>query len=369
MAVKRVGFQAYSFQLCSLTDVLLMQYLLLMGDIESLIKQLNTPNKIVITTHHQPDADALGSCLGMANYLLKKGHQVKVITPSDYPGFLNWMKGNDQVLAYSSEVTDKVQTYIDDADTIIALDFSSLKRINEMGDMVRNAKAFKVNIDHHLDPEDFADFRLWDDKAASACELCYQLIVLFGDKVLIDKDIAECFYAGIMTDTGGFRHPNTTKTVHEIVAELIGLGADNAKVAKKVYDTNSLNRLRFLGFSLSTKLEVIPEYNTAFFAITNEELNRFESKTGDTEGLVNYALSLEGIVLAVLFRDGGDGIKISFRSIGEFPANQLAAKYFNGGGHRNAAGGKTDWTLEETVDKFKSVLKEFKPQLKKEIAL
>ena len=366
MAVKIVGFPAYSFQLCGLTDILLGQYLLLMGDIESLIKQLNTPNKIVITTHHKPDADALGSSLGMANYLIKKGHQVKVITPSDYPGFLNWMKGNDDVLAFSTEIAAEVQTYIDKADTIITLDFSSLKRINEMGEMVNSAKAFKVNIDHHLDPEDFADFRLWDTKAASTCELCYQLIVALGDKALIDKDIAECLYAGIMTDTGGFRHPNTTKTVHEVVAELIGMGADNAKVAKEVYDTNSLNRLRFLGFALSTKLEVIPEYHTAYFAITNEELNRFESKTGDTEGLVNYALSLEGIVLAVLFKDSGDGIKISFRSIGEFPANQLAAKYFNGGGHRNAAGGKIELTLEETVDKFKSVLEEFKPQLEKE---
>lgn len=337
-----------------------------MGDIESLIKQLNTPNKIVITTHHKPDADALGSSLGMANYLIKKGHNVKVITPSDYPGFLNWMKGNDDVLVYTDKNSNQVQTLIDEADTIITLDFSVLHRINEMGEMVRNSKAFKVNVDHHLDPEDFADFRLWDTNAASTCELCFELIVQLGDKALIDKDIAECLYAGIMTDTGGFRHPNTTQNVHKVVAELIGIGANNAKVAKEIYDTNSLNRLKFLGFALSTKLEVLPEFHTAYFAITNEELNRFESKTGDTEGLVNYALSLDGIVLAVLFKDSGDGIKISFRSIGEFPANEIASKYFNGGGHRNAAGGKTEWTLEETVDKFKSILIDYKPLLDSE---
>ena len=232
--------------------------------------------------------------------------------------------------------------------------------------MVRNAKAFKVNVDHHLEPEDFADYRLWDTKAASTCELCFELIVMLGDKALIDKDIAECLYAGIMTDTGGFRHPNTTQNVHEVVAELIGIGADNAKIAKEIYDTNSLNRLKFLGFALSQKLEVLPEFHTAYFAITNDELNRFESKTGDTEGLVNYALSLEGIVLAVLFKDSGDGIKMSFRSIGEFPANEIASKYFNGGGHRNAAGGKTEGTLEETVDKFKSILKDYKPLLDSE---
>ncbi|WP_339606468.1 bifunctional oligoribonuclease/PAP phosphatase NrnA [uncultured Roseivirga sp.] len=337
-----------------------------MGDIESLIKQLNTPNKIVITTHHKPDADALGSSLGMANYLIKKGHNVKVITPSDYPGFLNWMKGNDDVLVYTDKNSDQVQTFIDEADTIITLDFSVLHRINEMGEMVRNAKAFKVNVDHHLEPEDFADYRLWDTKAASTCELCFELIVMLGDKALIDKDIAECLYAGIMTDTGGFRHPNTTQNVHEVVAELIGIGADNAKIAKEIYDTNSLNRLKFLGFALSQKLEVLPEFHTAYFAITNDELNQFESKTGDTEGLVNYALSLEGIVLAVLFKDSGDGIKMSFRSIGEFPANEIASKYFNGGGHRNAAGGKTEGTLEETVDKFKSVLIDYKPLLDSE---
>ncbi|WP_323757485.1 bifunctional oligoribonuclease/PAP phosphatase NrnA [Roseivirga sp.] len=337
-----------------------------MGDINSLIKQLNTPNKIVITTHHKPDADALGSSLGMANYLIKKGHNVKVITPSDYPGFLHWMKGNDDVLVYTDKSSDQVQNFIHEADTIIALDFSVLHRINEMGEMVRNAKAFKVNVDHHLEPEDFADYRLWDTKAASTCELCFELIVMMGDKALIDKDIAECLYAGIMTDTGGFRHPNTTQNVHEVVAELIGIGADNAKVAKKIYDTNSLNRLKFLGFALSQKLEILPEFHTAYFAISNEELNQFDSQTGDTEGLVNYALSLEGIVLAVLFKDSSDGIKMSFRSIGEFPANEIASKYFNGGGHRNAAGGKTDGTLVETVDKFKSVLIDYKPLLDSE---
>ncbi|WP_425466532.1 DHH family phosphoesterase [Roseivirga ehrenbergii] len=320
----------------------------------------------MITTHHKPDADALGSSLGMANYLIKKGHNVKVITPSDYPGFLNWMKGNDNVLVYSDENSEQVQRFINEADTIITLDFSVLHRINEMGEMVRNAKAFKVNVDHHLEPEDFADYRLWDTKAASTCELCFELIVMLGDKALIDKDIAECLYAGIMTDTGGFRHPNTTQNVHEVVAELIGIGADNAKIAKEIYDTNSLNRLKFLGFALSQKLEVLPEFHTAYFAITNDELNQFESKTGDTEGLVNYALSLEGIVLAVLFKDSGDGIKMSFRSIGEFPANEIASKYFNGGGHRNAAGGKTEGTLEETVDKFKSILKDYKPLLDSE---
>ena len=338
-----------------------------MQDLESLKAVLSSPKKIAITTHFKPDADALGSSLGMANYLIKKGHTVQVITPSDYPEFLAWMKGNDDVLVYSEAEDARIKEIYNDSDVIITLDFSVLSRINGMGDMVRESKAYKVNIDHHLKPEDFADFRLWNTEAAATCELCYELIVALGDREVIDSDIAECLYAGIMTDTGNFRHANTTQNVHEVVSQLIQLGADNAKVARNVYDGNSLNRLRFIGYALSEKLTVLPEYNTAYFAITAEELSRFNSQTGDTEGLVNYALSLKGVVFAALFTDRKEAIKMSFRSIGEFPANEIAATFFNGGGHRNAAGGRTTDTLEETVDKFKSVIVDYKELLDKEL--
>lgn len=337
-----------------------------MQDLESLKAALSGPKKIIITTHFKPDADALGSSLGMANYLLKKGHQVQVITPSDYPTFLYWMKGNDDVMVYSKEVEDEVRTRINQADIVLTLDFSTLSRIDDMGEMVRNSPAYKINIDHHLDPENFADFTLWNTKAAATCELCFELIEALGDKSLIDPDIADCLYAGIMTDTGNFRHGNTTQNVHEVIARLIQLGADNTKVASKIYDGNSLNRLRFMGYALSEKLTVIPEYHTAYFAITAEELERFESQTGDTEGLVNYALSVKGIVFAAMFTDRKQAVKMSFRSVGEFPANEIAAKFFNGGGHRNAAGGKSDETLEETVEKFISIIPDYKDLLDKE---
>lgn len=337
-----------------------------MQDLESLKAALSGPKKIIITTHFKPDADALGSSLGMANYLLKKGHQVQVITPSDYPTFLYWMKGNDDVMVYSKEVEDEVRTRINQADIVMTLDFSTLSRIDDMGEMVRNSPAYKINIDHHLDPENFADFTLWNTKAAATCELCFELIEALGDKSLIDPDIADCLYAGIMTDTGNFRHGNTTQNVHEVIARLIQLGADNTKVASKIYDGNSLNRLRFMGYALSEKLTVIPEYHTAYFAITAEELERFESQTGDTEGLVNYALSVKGIVFAAMFTDRKQAVKMSFRSVGEFPANEIAAKFFNGGGHRNAAGGKSDETLEETVEKFISIIPDYKDLLDKE---
>lgn len=338
----------------------------LMQDLESLKAALNGPKNIVITTHFKPDADALGSSLGMANYLIKKGHQVQVITPSDYPTFLYWMKGNDDVMVYTHEAAEEIRGLIHKADMVITLDFSTLSRIDDMGEMVRESPAFKVNIDHHLEPENFADFTLWNTKAAATCELCFELIEALGDKELIDPDIADCLYAGIMTDTGNFRHGNTTQNVHEVIAELIHLGADNTKVARKIYDGNSLNRLRFMGYALSEKLTVIPEYHTAYFAITAEELERFESQTGDTEGLVNYALSVKGIVFAAMFTDRKQAVKMSFRSVGEFPANEIAAKFFNGGGHRNAAGGKSEETLEETVSKFISIVPDYKDLLDQE---
>lgn len=337
-----------------------------MQNIDLLKSELSNPRKIMITTHVKPDADALGSSLGMANYLIGKGHEVQVITPSEYPAFLHWMKGNDDVLVYSDDTHQKCQEVIDQADVLITLDFSVLSRINELGEMVKEAKGFKVNVDHHLDPEDFADFRLWNTGAAATCELCYELIVALGDEGRIDKDIAECLYAGIMTDTGGFRHPNTTQNVHEVVAKLISHGADNSRVSKEVYDKNSINRLRFLGYALGQNLQVLPESRVAYFALTTEELEQYSSKTGDTEGLVNYALSIEGITLAGLFKQSSDGIKVSLRSIGKFPANEIAAKYFEGGGHRNAAGGKVDVTLEEAVARFKGVLEEYKDQLEEE---
>ncbi|WP_186757390.1 DHH family phosphoesterase [Echinicola salinicaeni] len=341
-----------------------------MLELESFKKLLSSPKKIVITTHHKPDADALGSSLGMGNYLKKKNHEVTVITPSDYPSFLYWMKGNDEVLNYEDkdhqeEITEKVAV----ADMIICLDFSCLKRIHELGELVRDSKAVKVNIDHHLDPEDFADFRYWSTEAAATCELVYDLIVKMGEKDLIDSDIADCLYSGIMTDTGGFRHPNTTKHVHCVTAELIGLGADNAKISRLIYDTNSVNRLKFIGFALSRRLVIHTELNTAYFWISKRDLKKYDSRTGDTEGLVNYALSLDGVKIAAMFTERKDGVKISFRSTEDVAVNQFAAKYFDGGGHKNAAGGKSDLSLKETIEKFEKLIKDNQQRLLNQLEL
>lgn len=332
-----------------------------MQDIKLFKERLSLPQKIVITTHHKPDADALGSALGLANYFKKKNHHVTVISPSDYPSFLHWMKGNDEVINFEEEgQQQKVAEIISEADMIICVDFSSLSRIHEMADMVRRSKAFIVNIDHHQDPEDFAHVRYWTPTAAATCELVYELIVKMGDKRLIDSDIADCLYSGIMTDTGGFRHPNTTKNVHLVTAELIELGADNSKISRLIYDTNSLNRLKFIGFALTRRLVILEDLQTAYFAISKKDLKKYDSQTGDTEGLVNYALSLDGVKLAALFIERKDGVKISFRTAEDVAINKFAAQYFDGGGHKNASGGKSSLSLAETTNKFEKLVKENK---------
>ncbi len=338
-----------------------------MSDISRFKEFMSTNRKAVIVTHHKPDADALGSSLGLWAYLVKKGHEVTVITPSDYPGFLHWMPGNDQVLIFEEQKKEQVFGRIEAAEIIFCLDFSSLNRISNLEESVRKANAKKVLIDHHLEPENFADFNFWDTSAASTTELVFDLISSLDDKDLIDADIANCLYAGLMTDTGGFRHNNTSYKVLNTAAQLVKHGANAAKVSKWIYDTNSLERLRLLGFVLSEKLVVLPEYHAAYIALSAEDLKNFSSQTGDTEGIVNYALSIKGISLAVLIieNEKKDEVKLSFRSLGDFSVNDLARNHFEGGGHRNAAGGVTNISLQATVDKLLALLPEYKNDLEK----
>ena len=324
---------------------------------------LNEPKHIVITTHHKPDGDAMGSSLGLYNYLIQKGHQVRVITPTDYPSFLQWLPNNPEVIVYTEKKVES-ETLIAAAEIIFCLDFNSLSRINELGEMVRKSSAIKVMIDHHLEPEGFDDFRHWSINACASAQLVYDFIVnLMEEKHLINKDVATCLYTGIMTDSGSFRFPNTTSEVHRIVADLIACGAENSKIHQMVYDNFSESRLRFLGHCLINRLEVFTEYNSALITVNKSDLEKFHITTGDTEGVVNYALSINGIRLAALIIERPDRVKLSLRSTGEFPANEICKKYFAGGGHRNAAGGFSDKDLKETVSKFKSILPEYKTLL------
>ncbi len=324
------------------------------------------PKNVAIVTHYKPDADALGSSLGLAGFLKLKGHQVKIITPSDYPEFLNWMPGHADILVMEKNNPRKLalaKDHIAKADVIFCLDFSSLNRIDALEEPVRNSQAVKVLVDHHLEPEGFETFSKWDVRAASTAGLIFELIDELGEKHLINAEIANCLYAGLMTDTGGFRHNNTRQNEFLIASELVRAGANPHEVAKNIYDTNSLERLRLTGFVLTEKLIVLPEFRTAYMTLTSQELNRFGSQTGDTEGLVNYGLSIKNIKLSVLIYDRGEEIKLSLRSLNHFSVNEIARKYFEGGGHRNAAGGTSKLTLEKTIEKFLSILQEYKNEL------
>ncbi len=327
---------------------------------------ISKPAAVVIVTHFKPDADALGSSLGLAAFLKKSGHQVSVITPSDYPDFLAWMPGNETVLALSKEnpaPEAKAAVLIAQAEIIFCLDFSNLSRINSLGDMIRKATATKVLIDHHLEPENFATFEQWNPASASTAGLIFELIEELGEKDQIDATIATCLYAGLMTDTGSFKHNNTRHREFEIASELVSRGADPHTIAQNVYDTNSLERLRLTGYVLSKKLVVLPEYNTAYMTLSQEELKEFGAQTGDTEGLVNYGLSIKNVKMSVLMYDRKEEIKLSFRSLGDFSVNELARKHFDGGGHRNASGGSSKLSLDETLKKLLRVLPEYKQQL------
>ncbi|SNR85350.1 MULTISPECIES: DHH family phosphoesterase [Hymenobacter] len=335
-----------------------------MSTISELKELLAQPRQIFITTHHKPDADALGSSLGLAGYLRKKGHHVTVVTPSDYPNFLAWMPGNEEVVVYEPRENDaQVRDIIGRAEVLFCLDFSCLNRINELGEYIRHAPGKKVLIDHHQDPEQFADLDYSNSKAAATAELVFEVIRDLGDQELIDTGIGECLYAGIMTDTGSFRHPSTSRNVHLIIAELLSAGINLSDVHRRIYDSHSEERLRFLGFVLKDKLTVLREYNTAYIAITADELRQYHSKTGDTEGLVNFALSIEGIVFAAVLIDRNQAIKISFRSVGDFSVSDFSRRHFEGGGHHNASGGISREPLDTTVDRFLSLLPQYQTQL------
>jgi phosphoesterase RecJ-like protein len=334
-----------------------------MLDIASLTALLEQPKKIVITTHHKPDGDALGSSLGLYNYLIQRGHHAKVVTPTDYPQYFDWMPGNEEVIIYTDHV-EQSNELVAEAELIFCLDFNALSRINELGEQVQNSSAYKIMIDHHLEPQDFDDYRYWNINACATAQLVYDFIATeLNDKELVNKDVATCLYTGIMTDSGSFRLPNTTAAVHRVVADLIDAGAVNWRIHELVYDSASENRLRFLGHCLANKLVVLHEFNAAYISVTADELKKYDINTGDTEGIVNYALSISGIKLAAFMVQRKDKVKLSLRSRGEFPANEICKKYFNGGGHRNAAGGQSDEPLETVIEQFKALLPNYKTLL------
>jgi bifunctional oligoribonuclease and PAP phosphatase NrnA len=329
--------------------------------VKEILDKTSSP-RIVITTHHKPDADALGSSLALYAFFKKLGYFTTVIAPTDYPNFLNWMPGEEKVFVYEFH-PEKCRDFTLNADIIFCLDFNALGRINELGNVVRESKAVKVLIDHHMEPEGFEDITMWDTAASSTAELIYRFIIDFSGKEAIDKDIAGCLYAGIMTDTGSFRFESVKPETHRIAANLLDTGIEHWKIHNQIFDSFTASRWKFVGYILSNKMEVLEGLNTVVISITADELKQYNIKTGDTEGLVNYGLSIKGIELAVLIIDRSVLVRMSFRSKDRFPASQFAREFFQGGGHFNAAGGQSTLSLDETVAKFKQAILSYKEYL------
>jgi len=331
--------------------------------VNNLKKIISQPKNIVITTHRGPDGDAMGSSLALYNLLINIGHKVNVITPNDYASFLNWMPGNDTVIEYDGN-EEKSILITSKADIIFMLDFNSINRLDNFSQTVSDSKAFKVLIDHHQDPNmEIADLIFSDSTSCSTAQLLYELIEAMNMTNDINMDIAECLYVGIMTDTGSFKYNSTTSRTHNVIANLIDKGARNSKIHDLIYDNSSADRMKLLGYCINDKLLLYPENNAAIISLTDEELNRFNFKKGDTEGIINYALAIKGIIFAVLIVQRGDIVKLSLRSKGNFKVNLIANKYFNGGGHTNASGGMTYMTVNETIKKVESIIKEYKKEL------
>jgi phosphoesterase RecJ-like protein len=334
-----------------------------MQAIEQFYPILNQPFKAVITAHQKPDGDAMGSTLGLYHFLKQLGHEVTVISPTNWAQFLDWMPGVDQVIDFEANKNEASQI-VANADYVFCLDFNILHRTKHLEPIIRDSKALKILIDHHQQPDtpSFA-YGISDVKMSSTCEMVYDFIVQSGHSNLINLDIATCLYTGLMTDTGSFRFPSTTASVHKIVAHLKELGLQHAKIHENIYDNSTEGRLKFMGNAFLNRMTVLPEFKTAIMAIPKTDIYKFELKTGDTEGLVNYLLSIEGIKFAAIVIDREEERKWSFRSKGNFDVNIFARTHFEGGGHANAAGGRSSKSVDETLNDFKTIIENYKSQL------
>ena len=334
------------------------------NDILDIKQLLTTPKQIVIVPHKNPDGDAIGSSLALYHYLTKKGHKASVIAPNDYPEFLKWIPGESTIITYETH-TEKANTLISNAELIFTLDFNALHRTGAMELPLAKANATKILIDHHQQPDTYATYIYSDVNMCSTCEMIYHFLEMLNETNAIGAKIATCLYVGIMTDTGSFRFASTTSTTHRVIADLIDKGAVNADIHSNIYDNNSYDKLQLLGLALNN-LKVIPNLNTAYISLSQRELNKHNFTKGDTEGIVNYGLSIKGVKFAAIFIEHKQEgiIKISLRSKDNFDVNEFARTHFDGGGHINAAGGRSDLKLSETIDKFVSLLPKYEQALK-----
>ena len=331
-----------------------------MQNLEQAKEKLSTAKSAVILSHKSPDGDSIGSSLATANFLEQRGIDVQVITPDAAPDFLNWLEGFNKIKNFDKEGESCLKS-IENADLIFCLDFNDPMRVGGMQEALENAKGYKLNIDHHREPKDFCDFQYSDIKASSTAEMIHEFLHMIGADDTLNKGMAEAIYVGILTDTGSFRFSSTSAKTHAIVSTLIENGVEPDKIYREVYDSYSSERLKLLGYALYESLKLHLNEQVAIIALSSTELRKFNFKRGDTEGLVNYPLSIKNVKVSILLTEKDGLVKMSFRSKGEIAVNHFAKKYFSGGGHLNAAGGIGDSDMPSTVSKLESLLEELIP--------
>ena len=322
-------------------------------------KQIEKAQKIVIVTHLSPDGDAMGSSLGLYHYLLSMDKEVRVVVPNAFPYFLKWMDGSKDVVV-NTYIPTVAEALIRSADLIFCLDFNTLKRIGILGDLVEQSNAKKIIIDHHLDPDESFDVVICYSQISSTSEIVFRLMAQMDNGLdNISTVMAECIYTGMMTDTGGFTYNSNAPEIFEIISMLLKKGIDRDLIYRNVFNNYSDQRFRLLGYTLSQRMKIYPEHKASLIYLTKEDQQQFTLTKGDTEGFVNYPLSIKDILFSVFIREDGDLTKISLRSQGDFPCNKFAADYFNGGGHLNASGGEFYGEIEDAISLFEEGLEKY----------
>ncbi len=335
-----------------------------LNDFQDLKAQLSTSSKIAIVSHRNPDGDAYGSSLALYHMLQQFNHEVTVVSPNDCPQFLKWLPGIEHIVVFEQDESNGT-AILQQADIVFTLDFNALHRVGEkMQVVLEQINPTYIMIDHHQQPDDYAQFTYVDELICSTCQLLYSFFEKLNWQEYIHQEIATCLYTGILTDTGSFRFPSTTSETHRIVANLLDLGANHSKIYNAIHNVNTYHRMQLLGVALKN-MKMLKDSRTAYITLSDRELKRYNYQKGDTEGFVNYALSLENIIFAAIFiEDKKQGIiKISFRSVGDFSVNAFARAHFSGGGHINAAGGRSELNLKQTVEKFLDLVPQYKNEL------
>lgn len=332
-------------------------------NLSTLASHIKDARHIVITTHRHPDGDAIGSSLGLYHVLKKITDRVDVIVPDNYPSFLKWMTGSDIIHIHEHQ-QNTADELIKSAELIFSLDYNQLHRTQAMEKALNQAKAPKVLVDHHPGPKvsEF-DFIYSEEHFSSTAEIVYKLLIALELDTYLDKDAATALYAGILTDTGSFSYSIGRPEVFETAGQLVRLGVEPEMVSQQIYDTYSESRLRLLGYCLSQRMKVFPEYATAYIYLTREDMERFNYQDGDAEGLVNYGLSIKGINLSVLLKEKDDVVRMSLRSKEGFAVNTFAREHFEGGGHQKAAGANSYMSMQDTIKKLEALLPQYKEQL------